>query len=73
MKKLILVLMFLLIGCGPADPPSKNPVFSAETEVRYGVVRFIDEEAGVVCWLSDVYYGNDISCLPISETLLDAP
>lgn len=32
-----------------------------------GVTRFVDEEAGVACWV----YADKMSCLPVSETRLD--
>lgn len=34
------------------------------TEDRYIQRRYIDQDAGVVCYV----YGNGISCLPISQT-----
>lgn len=72
MKKIIVLLTcLLLISCGsaPIDQASVIPQIASDG-LPYGVGRFIDHEAGVVCWLSDVYYGNSISCLPIGETLL---
>ena len=32
------------------------------------VDRFIDREAGVVCYASVAYDGGGLSCVPISET-----
>lgn len=32
-----------------------------------GVTRFVDQEAGVVCWV----YSDQMSCLPVEETRLD--
>lgn len=60
MKRIIMIVLMslMLSGCMP------EPGFP-DTKVVYGS-RFIDEEAGVVCY---IYSG--ISCLPISETLLE--
>lgn len=33
--------------------------------VQYGVSRFEDQEAGVICW---IYNQGGISCLPIEQT-----
>lgn len=61
MKKLIFVLVFvltitlLLVGCG-----------SRVEDVT--VVRWIDEEAQVICWIIDDARGEAISCLPIAVT-----
>jgi hypothetical protein len=34
------------------------------------VDRFIDDEAGVVCWTWNIVNGGGMSCLPIQETRL---
>ena len=51
----ILASLMFLIQCGaPPDIPYSP------------VERYIDEEAGVVCW----YTGRGIACLPIEQTKL---
>jgi len=73
MKKLIvgILLSIFLISCAPAERivGSEDKDYSGKTltTVSYSVSRFIDKDAGVVCWIR----GNDgIDCLPISETKL---
>ena len=77
---LILVLLSVLVGCVERNEPEistkpTTPVVlvtelgnSGATDYR--VSRFIDKEAGVVCWISKVSYGYAISCLPLKDTLL---
>lgn len=72
MKKkiiLILVVMFLLVSCGPAD---LDPVgVSIESNSYDAVNRVVDDEAGVVCYTFDSgSYAGGISCIPISQTRL---
>jgi len=47
-----------------------NGVFFTEpdvvTNMPMGVTRFVDDEAGVVCWK----YNRGLSCLPIGDTTL---
>ena len=67
MKKEILVcliIIILLVGCMPKviDTGSSN-------ESIY-VDRYVDREAGVVCWLITKSYGVAIDCLPVEQTLL---
>jgi hypothetical protein len=63
-RVLIIVLMSLcLMGCGP-----ENVDEGVELPYDVSVYRYIDGEAGAVCW---VYYTRGgISCLPISDTIL---
>jgi len=71
MKKLsiLFAILILIAACTkPSGAPPKTDFIKAfGTDVR----RVIDREAGVVCYLSDVYYGESISCLPIGDTLLE--
>ncbi len=71
MKKVLVLLMCLLLISCLGGAPVEDPLMVRSDDLPMGVIRFIDHEAGVVCWLSDVYYGNSISCLPLSETLLE--
>lgn len=66
MKRVILVLalaLVLIVGCAPAMPDDVELV-SNNIPIR----RYVDEEAGVVCWM---YYSNGISCLPVDQTKLE--
>lgn len=36
----------------------------------YIVNRYIDEDAGVVCWVFDGYNKGGISCLPVKDTTI---
>lgn len=60
----VLLLLILLAGCAPTE------AYTMQTMGYYGVQRFVDEEAGVVCWVTLNRYG--LSCLPLSETALEA-
>jgi uncharacterized protein with ACT and thioredoxin-like domain len=35
------------------------------------IIRFVDGEAGVACWLSMGHREAGLSCLPLGDTLLD--
>lgn len=62
----LVIAMFVLAACA-------TPVVSIKQSdgEAYGVTRFVDKEAGVVCWK---YYlggaGGGISCLPLKDTKL---
>lgn len=79
---LTIVLVGLLVGCAPTPPPDATPYvkpYPASDHVIevgqvtfdiavYGdVTRFVDTEAGVVCYVGY----SKMDCLPISETKLD--
>ena len=71
MKKiLIILLMFVLVGCAPAEKPMEGTI---RTNGSFGVSRYFDKEAGVVCWIYYDYKAGGISCLPIEDTLLEMP
>ena len=64
-------LLLALAGCTQAGEPVGKSERLNISSIGYGVFRFIDHEAGVVCW---VYKGSEkggISCLPLGETRLD--
>uniref|UniRef100_A0A6M3XTR6 Uncharacterized protein n=1 Tax=viral metagenome TaxID=1070528 RepID=A0A6M3XTR6_9ZZZZ len=70
-----LAVSSLLLGC--AAPPIAENLNLGEHELvarpslTTSIIRTIDAEAGVVCW---VYIGIEqggICCLPLSETKLD--
>ena len=65
---IVLVLLSILVGC---ETTQIEPKTITQYETWLGdVSRFVDKEAGVVCWLSAVYGGYAISCLPIKDTML---
>jgi len=85
MKKavVILVLIFVLItimSCGPTPSPygwgtpTPRPTDAHDRIDFRGlpvtVERYIDREAGVVCYRYKSFDAGGISCLPIKDTLL---
>ena len=56
----LLITTIVLTGC--VTPTEKADSLTT---------RYVDEEAGVVCWVYTAFHGGGISCLPISETKLD--
>jgi starvation-inducible outer membrane lipoprotein len=69
MKKVVVVLLcvLLLAACAPPTPEviEKTSVIQPVT-ASSEVVRYCDEQAGVVCWVG----GGGISCLPLNQTTL---
>ena len=72
---ILLALVILLTGCAPAVyvapdsiPLTELPVGNAS--FNNSVFRFIDKEAGVICWIYSDGYRGGISCLPLSDTFL---
>ena len=66
-----LASLLLFISCAGVPTETgyiENSSGIEVTRVSVGINRVVDVEAGVVCWM---LYGSGISCLPISETLLD--
>ena len=59
----LLVIIGVVIGVTTKVHPPTEPVV---TETKYIQRRYIDTDAGVVCYL----YGQGIDCLPISQTEL---
>lgn len=68
---LSVLIVAALSSCSPGEIETSTGNPHGGTKVFTGlgrVVRFIDEEAGIVCWV----YGNySIDCLPINQTRLD--
>lgn len=64
----VLVMLLSLAGCVESYPQTSGVTQATTNRVNLGngISRFVDNEAGVVCWLAS--YG--ISCLPIADTLL---
>lgn len=74
---MLIVFSAVLYACQPAgypnsqSLPNSEPVFdSGSTSYSGGVERFVDREAGVVCYIFIGSEKGGIDCLPISETLL---
>lgn len=70
-----LLVVSFVVSCAPTVSVSANS--ANEQQLPSDVERIVDTEAGVVCWLT---HGTSlagsgapraISCLPLSETLLD--
>ncbi|QIR31212.1 hypothetical protein M1M18_gp088 [Halorubrum virus Serpecor1] len=77
-RKILLILAVVstitLAGC-VAEQPEESPIkanASDATEVyednQKSVDRFIDREAGVVCYASVAYEGGGLSCVPMNDT-----
>lgn len=70
---ILLVLMVLLAGCVTDNTPratnirtNNNSIVVVYEDNNGMVYRFIDAEAGVACWVLDIYQGGGLSCLPLS-------
>ena len=64
----ILLLAMLVNGCAYSVDTENNT--RPSTDYSMTVIRHIDREAGVVCWLQAHHYSG-IDCMPIGETRLD--
>ena len=65
----VMLLAVLLIGSS-CETSVQEPGVSDSIHLSSSVSRFVDLDAGVVCW---IYEGNErggISCLPIDQTRL---
>lgn len=68
-RQFILVLLIASLGIGMVGCISQDTE-DARPELPSTVTRFVDEEAGVVCWMQTRVYSGGIGCLPLSETNL---
>ena len=66
MVKFLLIFILLLSGCAP-EGQLDSVTTTGFNIIGSSVHRWIDEEAGVVCWSSF----SGISCLPLNQTLLE--
>ena len=66
MRNIITIVLIALILTGCAQQMNED----ATIRIDRIVYRYIDREAGVVCWIYE-NRGGGIDCMPISETLLD--
>jgi len=59
----------IIVSCDPQTPVNETSINTSD----YGwhIYRYIDQEAGVVCWIEWMNnYSRSISCLPLKDTLL---
>ena len=79
MKKVLVSILMLifLVGCATPPPtprPSTTPqdvgtvIYSNSWDT---ILRIVDSEAGVVCWVYNGYREGGISCLLLESTKLD--
>jgi hypothetical protein len=54
------VVALLLINPVPLD--------DGRAQIRFGIVRYVDEEADVICWVFNGFVWGGISCLPMKDT-----
>lgn len=68
---LLLFVFAFLSACQTLEPVGTIESNEGTKEYVYtSVQRFIDKEAGVVCYLYSSIQKGGISCLPLSDTLL---
>jgi hypothetical protein len=58
---LLLMLLILISSC------TKSELIKVEAVIH----RYVDEEAGCVCWTYLIEGGGGITCLPLSDTNLN--
>jgi hypothetical protein len=79
---MVLVLAIVLVACegGPVDPADSLGQPKESEEVEYNLMvnsmsisiwRFIDKQAGVVCWAYSGIEKGGIDCMPLLDTELD--
>lgn len=75
MKRLLCALacIALLVGCAPMIEPASEDINAGWVQLggSNSVRRYIDREAGVVCYIADGFESIGIDCLPCSQTNLD--
>jgi hypothetical protein len=73
----LFVLALFFSACAAPVPESGSLTQGHEEFVRVAgdgldvVVRFIDYEAGVACWVYNGYHKGGVYCLSLDETWLD--
>lgn len=67
------------VEAAPVSTPKPGEVEFVDTWSGLGLpeyvghgslLRYIDSDAGVVCWVLDIDRGGGLSCLPLAETML---
>lgn len=78
-KRILLISLVLLVLVGCATQEYTNEDSGIDSiylgKIKSGsyanyIERFIDSEAGVVCWVVVEFRGGGISCLPLDQTNL---
>lgn len=80
-KKLFLatiIVLLVLVACSSLEPATQSVPENESAQwtklggvpLANGLYRYVDSEAGVVCWLAERPKGAGLSCLPIEETSL---
>jgi hypothetical protein len=72
---ILLALSMMLVSCAlqptmPEPTPESNLVYR-DAFYDMNVLRFVDREAGVVCWVIRGSQKGGISCLPLEQTRLE--
>jgi len=68
-----LVLALIVASCATPTPVVLNDGPTSKGLTAYDdISHYLDYEASVVCWVYRHYHAGGISCLPLSETNLDA-
>ena len=78
MKKILLLILLLAVtSCATptptylsleATPDAPDVIYSTKIS---GLLRVVDEDAGVVCWVWVGPQGVGIDCLPLEQTRLE--
>jgi len=63
----VIFLALTMSGCA-----ARTATDAPATDLPYGVNRFVDAEADVVCWRFNAGYSGGLSCLPLGDTALAA-
>lgn len=78
----VLAIILIVAACATSvnagtetvsESPSLNWTKISEIVTGSGLFRYVDSDAGVVCWVSKTYdglRGTGMSCLPIEDTML---
>jgi hypothetical protein len=78
-KKRLIIMLLLSVLLGGCVAPNSSYIDTNTNHENFvqiqeytgnSVWRFIDKEAGTVCWIYANYNKGGISCLPIKDTYL---
>lgn len=65
----LVLISVVLASCANTDKGKDNDNYNVSSHVY----RYVDEDAGVVCWVfwsAPASNNGSVSCMPISETML---